>query len=311
MIDDDVVIHSPENAAPLVDKQHPHSTTRRDTVVSNMPVSPDTTAVGAVETSLSISEFSGTDRSPYLVKRLIETDEVNLFNHVKFHSVKKEVDRLRLPLPNILDIGCGTQIAHRYLSRLDLEHNYFGVDYEPRFNPDAIFDLMEMQFDILNPPWKPDVVLLLDVLEHLFEDIDDLDITLERLQRYCPQSCTVIFTLPQMYRLDRFKLKHLHYPEHKIRLTQQEWTHLISSHFAIRSVRGFGFLSVIPYLPMASKQYRPDNHLGRVFNYLRGTAFEWGPLKPADLWLSRLFGNVPGIKTLSNDIIVVAEPKRQ
>ena len=34
-----------------------------------------------------------TERSPYLVKRLLETDDINLFNHVKFNLVKQVVDR--------------------------------------------------------------------------------------------------------------------------------------------------------------------------------------------------------------------------
>ena len=125
-----------------------------------------------------------------------------------------------------------------------------------------------------------------------------------------PQNCTAIITLPQMYRLDRFKLKHLFYPEHKIRLTQAEWRAVLETHFDIESVQGLGYLSVFPYLPMLSKRYKPDNRLGKLFNLLRSKVFEWGPLKPADLWLSNTLGKIGFMKTISNDILFVAKPKQ-
>jgi hypothetical protein len=147
------------------------------------------------------------------------------------------------------------------------------------------------------------------VLEHLHENEREFEQILVGIKRILPSDCTLIITLPQMYRLDRFKLKHLHYPEHKIRLTQQEWIGLISKHFTVQSVEGFGYLSVIPYLPMASKHYRPDNKLGALFQYLRAEFFEWKPFKPADLWISRLLGRLPLFKYFSNDILLVVRPK--
>jgi len=192
------------------------------------------------------------DRSPYLVKRLLETNERNLFNHVKFNLVKQQIDQLGIDTPRVLDIGCGLQVAHSYLTDLNLKCPYLGVDYEPNFSPGAVVDLLNIEF----------------------------------------------------------KLPHLHYPEHKIRLTQQEWVQIIAAHFDIEFVRGFGYLSVIPYLPMASKRYTPDNRLGKMFNYLRGRFFEWGPFKPIDLGLSKILGRIPGIKNFSNDIIIVARPRK-
>lgn len=254
------------------------------------------------------SDNAQIDRSPYLVQRLIETNERNLFNHVKFNLVKDAIDQLGIVQPRVLDVGCGLQVAHTYLSSLDLHCDYFGVDYEPNFHPDAVIDLLDFGDQPPPVPWAPEVVLMLDVLEHLHEDINELDKILSNLASLCTATTTVIFTLPQMYRLDRFKLKHLHYPEHKIRLTQQEWIELISRHFSVQSVQGFGFLSVLPYLPMASKHYRPDNRLGHLFQYLRGTFFEWPPFKPIDLWLSRSIGKLPGVKTLTNDILVMGKP---
>ncbi len=246
------------------------------------------------------------ENSPYLVKRLFETNEKNLFNHVKFCLVKQEIDKLNFSRPAVLDIGCGLQVAKHYLESLSLEFDYFGADYEPKFAPDAVLDLLSADPKV---NFDPDVVLMLDVLEHLHEDEQELVKIVGRIHNMIPQNCTAIITLPQMYRLDRFKLKHLFYPEHKIRLTQAEWRAVLETHFDIESVQGLGYLSVFPYLPMLSKRYKPDNRLGKLFNLLRSKVFEWGPLKPADLWLSNTLGKIGFMKTISNDILFVAKPK--
>ena len=249
------------------------------------------------------------DRSPYLVRRLLETRDENLFNHVKFTLVKQVVDGLGLERPRVLDIGCGLQVAGNYLARLGLGMDYFGVDYEARFGPDAVVDLMEPE-SVAGPlPWAPDVVLLLDVLEHLHEDPAVLADVVRRLAATLPPEAIVIVTLPQMYRLDRFKPAHLHYPEHKVRLTQAEWREVLESGFDVRATQGLGYLSVLPYLPMASRRYTSENRLGRLFAHLRGHTFEWAPLKPADVWLSNTLGRMRAMQTLSNDVLFVASPR--
>ncbi len=247
------------------------------------------------------------EMSPYLVKRLFETNERNLFNHVKFCLVKQEIDKLNLEHPKVLDIGCGLQVAKHYLESLELDFTYYGTDYEPKFKPDSVINLLESHPQV---DFAPDIVLMLDVLEHLHEDISELQAIVGRIKNMIPADSAVIITLPQMYRLDRFKLKHLIYPEHKIRLTQQEWRNVIEAHFDIQSVQGLGYLSVIPYLPMASKRYTADNRLGKLFMHLRSHTFEWGPLKPIDLWLSNTLGKLGFMKTLSNDFLFVARPKK-
>ena len=250
-----------------------------------------------------------TVRSEYLVERLFSTPEDNLFNHVKFHLVDQEIKKLGLRCPHIMDIGCGLKVAKRFLCALNSSISYFGIDYEPTFKPDAVIDLNESA--ALDDPmtWNPDVVMLLDVLEHLHDNKQDLLAVIEHVASSMPDNARLIVTVPQLYRLDRYKLKHLHYPEHKIRLTQTEWRKLIATHFHISSIQGVGFLSSIPYLPMFSRHYRPDNTLGRLFNHLRSSTFEKKWMKPVDLFLSNTLGRLPWIKTLSNDILFVATPR--
>ena len=230
---------------------------------------------------------------------------------MKFNLVKKHIKSLNKDYPKILDVGCGLQVAKRYLNELGLDFDYIGVDYESKFSPDAVVDLNQALDLSATLPWDPDVVLVLDVLEHLHEDIFKLDNVVANLANSLPPTCTAIITLPQMYRLDRFKLGHLHYPEHKIRLSQGEWRNVLSSHFDISYTQGLGYLSVLPYLVMASKRYKPDNNLGKTFNYLRGSLFEFGPLKPIDLALSNTLGKLHPLKFISNDILFVATPKRK
>ncbi len=249
-------------------------------------------------------------RSPYLVQRLLETNNENLFNHVKFHLVKQAIDELNIENPRILDIGCGLQVSRQYLEKLNLKFDYCGVDYESKFKPDAVVDLSVPTALEGKLPWKPDVVMMLDVLEHVNEDPAEIKKILANVRRAIGDKATIIVTLPQLYRMDRFKFKHLHYPEHKIRLTQHEWREVLESEFEISRVQGLGYLSVIPYLPMISKRYTPENKLGSLFNYLRGTFFEWSGFKPADLFLSNTLGRLSALKTVSNDVLFIATPKK-
>ncbi len=249
-------------------------------------------------------------RSSYLVERLFHTPENNLFNYVKFNLVNQHIQSTDVAQPRIMDIGCGLQVAKRFLFALNQNISYFGIDYEPTFKPNAVVDLN--QPGTLDTPmhWTPDVVMLLDVLEHLHDNVDDLGSVIEHVAQSMPEHASLVITVPQWYRLDRFKLKHLHYPEHKIRLTQTEWRNVIEKHFDIKKSQGVGYLSVIPYLPMASRFYTPDNRLGRLFNHLRSKTFEHAWIKPLDLFLSNTIGRIKPFKYLSNDILFIAVPRK-
>ena len=247
-------------------------------------------------------------RSGYLVERLFQTPENNLFNYVKFNLVNQHISATGIKIPRIMDIGCGLQVARSFLGALNQNLTYFGIDYEPTFKPDAVVDLN--QSGALDTPmdWAPDVVMLLDVLEHLHDNEEDLGRVVEHVARSMPADARLIITVPQWYRLDRFKLSHLHYPEHKIRLTQAEWRRVIEQHFTITDTQGVGYLSIIPYLPMALRRYTPDNALGQLFKRLRSTTFEKRWIKPLDLFLSNTLGRIKPFKSLSNDILFVAVP---
>jgi len=169
-----------------------------------------------------------------------------------------------------MDIGCGLQVANRFLSAIGGDINYFGIDYEAGFKPDAVVDINQHGSLRQAMTWAPDVVMMLDVLEHLHDNQHDLERVIENVAHSMPKEAKLVITVPQLYRLDSFKPKHL------------------------------------PYLTMLSKRYSPDNALGRLFNHLRSRTFEKPWLKPVDLFLSNMLGRLPVLKRLSNDILFVA-----
>ncbi|WP_208988326.1 hypothetical protein [Labrenzia sp. VG12] len=52
--------------------------------------------------------------------------------------------------------------------------------------------------------------------------------------------------VPQLYRLDQLKFKHLHYPEHHVRMTLAEWSEIIGRAVTIETDHGIGYLSCLP-----------------------------------------------------------------
>jgi hypothetical protein len=247
-------------------------------------------------------------RSEYLVERLFNTPDYNLFNHVKFNLINDKLNKYINGNPRILDIGCGLQVSKRYLASFNSDLQYKGADYEASFEPDYVVDLNQTDALADAMKWQPQVVMLLDVLEHLHDNTKDLGDVIAHIAEQVPADSVLIITLPQWYRLDCFKPSHLYYPEHKIRLNQREWRELIEQHFDIVKTQGLGYLSVIPYLPMAFKNYKNDNWLGAFYLHLRGKIMEWRIFKPIDLFLSRTIGKLPGFNKLSNDILFVAKP---
>ncbi|KAM3112914.1 class I SAM-dependent methyltransferase [Phormidesmis sp. 146-33] len=251
-----------------------------------------------------------TVHSSYLVDRLLSGKDENLFNSVKFRLIAQALRKSNLKQLRILDLGCADKVAFRYLSNLGVDFDYCGVDYESPFSPDILSDIRDSNQIISKLPWQPNVIFLLDVLEHL-EGLE-VDI-LQVLQACCsilPPGGLVVVTIPQMYRLDRFKFKHLHYKEHKIRLRQDEWYNLLSHELKVCNSQGVGFISVLPYLVMFHPRYEKTPFLMRLFKQLREKTLEKPFLRKLDWHLSRLLGGVPFFRKWTNDVLFVCEVPR-
>ncbi|MEO0911793.1 MAG: methyltransferase, partial [Pseudomonadota bacterium] len=130
---------------------------------------------------------------------------------------------------------------------------------------------------------------------------------MENCNALIPEHGSVMVVIPQLYRLDRLKLSHLHYPEHQVRFTLKEWLAIIRDETKVARTHGIGYLSCLPYLPMLSPWYKEDNRHGRLFKYLRGTLFEWGPLKPVEVWLSRVLGRFAPLKGWCNSCLIICK----
>lgn len=252
-----------------------------------------------------------TVHSQYLVKKLANS-KPNLYGTVKFHVVSREIRKWAQDLnrpPKILDIGCSTSISKEYLANTGLEFEYCGADYEAAFQPDIVLDATRLTDHQEDLPWQPDVITLLDVLEHLPGKADDIESVMRQCCEVVAPGGLVLAVVPQLYRLDRLKLGHLHYPEHQVRFTLKEWAEIIARAADIQSVHGIGYLSCLPYLPMISPLYKEDNRHGKLFYHLRGKTFEWGPLKPAEIALTRTLGKLPGLRGWCNSSLLICQKK--
>ena len=111
--------------------------------------------------------------------------------------------------------------------------------------------------------------MMLDILEHLEGKEFEIQQVLKDLTRNFKVGTKVFIVVPNLYRLDRLKLNHLHYPEHKVRFTRQEWKEIISKHLAVESTSPIGFFSVIPYLIMFYRGYEERGLSGKFFHLCR------------------------------------------
>ena len=245
--------------------------------------------------------------SPYMVARL-SGQKPNLYGTVKFAIVSREIRALGARLgrpPRILDLGCSTSISRHYLEINGLEFEYCGVDYEEAFAPDLVMDVRELDRRRAELPWTPDVIMLLDVLEHLPGKVRDIERVMRACDALAPAHGMILVVVPQLYRLDRLKLSHLHYPEHQVRMTLREWRAVIERATKVERVRGVGYLSCLPYAPMLSPWYQEDNAWGRAFKLLRGRVFEWGPLKPLERIITETLGRIPFFTGWCNSTLLI------
>lgn len=254
-----------------------------------------------------------TIHSEYLVKKLANS-KPNLYGIVKFRVVSDEIKKwMKQPgnaqRPKILDIGCSTSISKEYFDSNKLDFEYCGADYEAAFNPDIVLDATRLSEYKEDLPWQPDMITLLDVLEHLPGRADDIRSTMEQCSKTVAPNGLILAVVPQLYRLDRLKLGHLHYPEHTVRFRLEEWMNIVKDVVDIKSVHGIGYVSIIPYLPMLSPWYKEDNGHGRFFHHMRSNTFEWAPFRGLEIGLTKALGRLPVFRGWCNSTLLVCTPK--
>lgn len=271
------------------------------------------TSTTSNKSTIAGAEFRNHVRSTYLVNRLLG-QKLNLYGTAKFSVVGDYIRPIAADLDRpvrILDLGCSTSISKEYLHNTlgdSVDFEYCGVDYEAAFEPDIVMDITKIYSRRADLPWKPDVILLLDVLEHLPGKEKDIQTVVSQCTNLLPPHGMILAVVPQLYRLDRLKLSHLRYPEHTVRFTLDEWATIVRRGADISEIRGIGYISCLPYLPMLSPWYQDDNGHGRLFRYLRGTAFEWEPLKSVEVFLTYLLGST--VQGWCNSSLLVLRPEQ-
>jgi hypothetical protein len=125
----------------------------------------------------------------------------------------------------ILDLGFSTAISKEYLvTELgEGSFEYCGVDYEAAFEPDIVMDICQIHQRKDEIQWTPDIILLLDFLEHLPGKEKDIAQVMAECDKLILSHGLVLAAIPQLYRLDRLKFSHLHYPERMVHFTLEEW----------------------------------------------------------------------------------------
>jgi hypothetical protein len=60
---------------------------------------------------------------------------------------------------------------------------------------------------------------------------------------------------------------------------------------------------------MLSPWYDEKGAHGRLFRYLRGTVFEWAPLKRLEVALTQLLGRLPGLQGWCNSTLLICSKR--
>ncbi len=257
-----------------------------------------------------ITEHIKPSQSQYLV-RAYSSSKNSLYSHTVFRVIA-DYQKKENKICKVLDLGCADGRARELLVNYGLEiSDYCGVDYNRSFNPMIVDDIRNVDNYLKKVPFSPNVVLITDVLEHLEKGRIDIDIFLHDLKSRLPKDCIVYTTAPQMYRLDRFKLSYLHYPEHTVRMSLAEWKEIISKHISIEQTLGAGYVSVLPYLLMFLPNYKEDKILGKIFKKVRSLISAQKSLYEVDYYLSKTLGKREAFVDLANSVVLVCKNKER
>lgn len=92
----------------------------------------------------------------------------------------------------VFDVGCGNSVLKEEVIKKG--GKWFGFDYKPRNEEIFEFDL-ERQVPKKMPTEKPDVIFLLEVIEHLFNP----GFALQNLSKITPKDCHLFVTVPNPF----------------------------------------------------------------------------------------------------------------
>lgn len=234
----------------------------------------------------------------------------SLYSHTIFRFIADEIKKSSKPI-HILDLGCADGRSRQLLTYYGVQiAHYFGVDCNSTFSPSLVSDIRNVKSYMGNISFIPNIVLITDVLEHLENGAEDILKFLEDLDDLLPSDCKIFISAPQMYRLDRFKFKHLYYSEHRVRFHLNEWKEILSRNLKTTASYGIGYISVLPYLVMVFPWYNEIGPLGQFFKKFRAALSKSTQLRMIEYRLSKFIGGVYPLQTFSNSVLLVCKPKK-
>lgn len=228
----------------------------------------------------------------------------SLYSRMLFRNLVAMMKEKQIQFPKVLDLGCADSRGRGLLEKYwGSNFEYFGVDIDENFQPNHVADIRDVKriFEEIN--FKPDIILLNDVLEHFDNGKQDIENFLAGIVKHAPKDSLIYITVPQIYRLDCFKLPHLHYPEHQVRFTSIEWASLVGRNFEIQKTQTASYLTGLPYWLMLSSRYRDNNTLGKTFKYIRNKMNRYQWLEQLDQYFVTKWGGNPLLYSLSNGLI--------
>lgn len=239
----------------------------------------------------------------YLVNAYAESKD-SLYSRMLFRSLSQLIRENNIQTPKILDLGCadgrGQKLLKAYLNQ---DFDYYGVDIDENFKPNLVADIRNVKHIFSQIDFIPNIILLNDVLEHFDNGRNDIENFLAQIILYAPKNALIYITVPQMYRLDSFKLPHLYYAEHRVRFNAVEWASLVGKSLEIKKTRAASFITGLPHLIMVSKHYSETNNLGQSFKFLRNKINKSKLLERLDhKWVNR-WGHNPLLFPISNGLI--------
>lgn len=244
----------------------------------------------------------------YLVNAYAASTD-SLYSRMLFQSLASLIQTHQIKTPKVLDLGCADARGHRLLNTYLTnkfqygDFQYFGVDIDENFKPDLVADIRDVKQIFAKITFKPNVILLNDVLEHFDNGKEDIEKFLSEIIQYTPKDTLIYITVPQIYRLDCFKLPHLHYIEHRVRFNSIEWASIVGKDLQIKKARAASFLTGLPHLLMASRHYTESNTLGQAFKYVRSKMNRSKLLEKLDSkWVNR-WGENPLMFPIGNGLI--------
>ncbi len=259
------------------------------------------------EIKLAVNDMKNEARN-YL-PRVYENSKDSLYSHTVFQILSNLINS-HFVNAKILDLGCADKRSSRLLTNYGLQiSNYCGVDHNSGFSPDIESDVRDLSIYYERIDFAPNVILITDVLEHLDGGIEDIQKFLKELSAKISTDTKVYISAPQMYRLDRLKLKHLFYPEHKVRLKLEEWQKIIFQDFEVEQLIGVGYISVLPYLIMFLSFYNENGWTGAVFKKIRSLLSKSVTIRQLDYFLSNRSKGCLFFCRLANSVLFVCRKK--